>query len=617
MKRALLIACAIAAGTVCAQDTNITDENRSPIVISATRTPLPLDQAPASVSVISGQELEQKQVRTVADALREVPGVSVVQTGTPGQLTSVFVRGLKSEHIQVLIDGIPINQGLSGAFDFANLTTDDIDRIEITRGPQSTISGPRALAGVVQIFTKQGRDGFRGSISAEGGSFDSFREMLSASGRSGMFDFSLGASRFDTNNDRPNNQYRLTNIVNTIGFSPNDQLRISNLFTYYLADAGNPNVITSPRPFDNLLTERWLFGPSIEYRPFEWWTHKLIYSYDQERQVNNPNEDGFVGPTRALFRQYSIDYQNDIRATHWLTITSGVFYNRVDAQQERPEVLFGLPTLIEDKTENHALFLQFALKPIDNLLLVIGGRYDHFDRFGDVYTYRLAGNYRVEKTNTVLHASLATGFSPPSSQDKIFGDNFALEPEKNKGWDIGFDQTFFHGNVTFGGSWFYNELSNVIGFDGLFRTLNLGSARTAGVELSASVHPIRNATLTASYTYLETHKTSSADISQPPGARLPRRPRNEFHLTASYLWCEKLRTTVEAKYVNGREELNFGGPNFDIEDYTVCRFAAEYEINPHLKIFGRIENLTDEKYAEVFGFPNLGRGYYCGLSLSY
>jgi outer membrane receptor for ferric coprogen and ferric-rhodotorulic acid len=116
------------------------------IVVSATRTDIPLDQSPASVSVIPSEDLDQKQIERVSDALREVPGLSVVQTGTAGQLTSVFTRGLRSEHTQVLLDGVPINQGLQGAFNFADLTTDNIDRIEVVRGPQSTLYGPRATS---------------------------------------------------------------------------------------------------------------------------------------------------------------------------------------------------------------------------------------------------------------------------------------------------------------------------------------------------------------------------------------------------------------------------------------------------------------------------------------
>src|SRR5205809_4471118 len=191
------------------------------VVVSATRFDIPLDQSPASVSVISSDNLEQKQIERVSDALREVPGLSVLQTGTSGQLTSVFTRGLNSAHTQVLLDGIPINQGLAGQFDFANLTTDNIDRIEIVRGPQSTLYGPRALAGVIQIFTKRGEGQPGISLSAEGGSYDTFREWSQSDGKIDNFDYSVGASRLDTDNARPNNNYRNTAGIADVGWSPN------------------------------------------------------------------------------------------------------------------------------------------------------------------------------------------------------------------------------------------------------------------------------------------------------------------------------------------------------------------------------------------------------------
>src|SRR5882724_4259278 len=162
------------------------------VIVSATRFDIPLDQSPASVSVITSEDIEQKQTQRVSNALREVPGLSVVQTGTAGQLTSVFTRGLRSEHTQVLLDGVPINQGLQGAFNFADLTTDDIDRIEVVRGPQSTLYGPRALAGVIQLFTKRG-DGPPGiTASAEAGSYGTFRESLESDGQINNFDYSVG-----------------------------------------------------------------------------------------------------------------------------------------------------------------------------------------------------------------------------------------------------------------------------------------------------------------------------------------------------------------------------------------------------------------------------------------
>ena len=586
------------------------------VVVSATRFDIPLDQSPASASVITSQDIEQKQIQRVSDALREPPGLSVVQTGTAGQLTSVFIRGLRSEHTQVLLDGIPINQGLQGAFNFADVTTDDIDRIEVVRGPQSTIYGPRALAGVIQIFTKQGTGTPGVMLAAEGGSYDTFREWGQSDGKIDSFDYSVGASRLDTDNARPNNNYRNTAAIADVGWSPNAQLRIGSLFTYSVSDTGNPNTIFDPRPIDHFLTERWLIGPHIDWKPTEWWDHKFIFSYDHERQINDPNEDGFVGPTRALFERTQIDYQNDLRPTSWLTLTSGFYYSEVNAGQERPFVLFG-PTFISDLTEEIAGFVQTTFTPIENLIFVAGGRFDHFNQFGGVWTYRFAGSYKIEKTNTILHSSVGTGFSPPSSQDKIFGNNFGLKPERDLGWDIGIRQELWSDRVSSGLTYFHNDLSNLIGFNGLFQTLNLGAAETQGLEAELRAQPIPDLVFSASYTYLDAEKTSSKDISQLQGARLPRRPRNEVYVSASYLWSKRLRTVVEAKFVNAREELNFGGPNFDIEDYSFVNIAAEYEVNPHLSLFGRIDNLTNEHYSEVFGFPALGRAAYGGVKVRF
>ncbi len=608
------------------------------VVVSATRFEIPLDQSPATVSVIDSAEIETKQIERVSDALREVPGLSVVQTGTPGQLTSVFTRGLNSNQTQIMLDGIPINQGLSGAFNFADLTTDNVGRIEVARGPQSTIYGPSAMAGVIQIFTKEGQGTPGVTVTSEGGSYDTFRESIASDGQIGQFDYSLGASRLDTDNARPNNQYRNSAVIAHFGYTPDAKIRFELLTTYSLSDTGNPNVLLQPRPYDNFLTERWLLAPKVTLQVTDWWKQRFILSYDHERQVNDPNDDGFLFATRALFERTQVDYQNDLQVSSWFTITTGLFYQKVNAGQERPFVsqAFGpQPKFISDHTENDAGFLQGTID-FKNLVLVAGGRYDWFDQFGGVWTYRVAGSYKIDRTDTTLHSSVATGFTPPSSQDKLFRFNpnpgmplEPLQPERDFGWDIGIEQRLWEKRITLGVTYFHNDLSNLIGFNGLFETLNLGAARTQGVEIEAHASPIKNLLLTATYTYLDAEKTSKADISALQGSRLPRRPRNEVYLSASYLWFEKLRTTLSAKWVNAREEINFGAPNYDIEDYNFVNFAAEYEINSHFSIFGRIDNLTNEHYSDVHqlvsfpsrtvdsGFPELGRALYAGVKVRF
>src|SRR5438128_2091163 len=228
---ALSLALLAVVPVVCfAQETSPTpspgEAETEQVVVSATRFDIPLDQSPASVSVISSEELEQKQIERVSDALREVPGLTVAQSGAPGQLTSVFTRGLRSEHTQVLLDGIPINQGLAGLFNFADLTVDNIDRIEVVRGPQSTLYGPRALAGVIQLFTKRGSGPPSGAFSLEGGSNSTVRGTLATSGSEREFDYSMGLSGLTTDNERPNNQYRLWSGIANVGWSPNERLRI-------------------------------------------------------------------------------------------------------------------------------------------------------------------------------------------------------------------------------------------------------------------------------------------------------------------------------------------------------------------------------------------------------
>src|SRR5207302_6683107 len=177
--------------------------------------------------------------------------------------------------------------------------------------------------GAIQNFTKQGRGTPGVTFSEEGGTYDTFRESIASDGKIDNFDYSIGASRLDTDNARPNNQYRNTAAIADLGLSLTEQLRVGSLFTYSLSDIGLPNTIFDPKPLDNFLTERWLIAPQIDFHVGDWWDHKLIFSYDHERQLNDPNDDGFLFATRALFKRTTVDYQNDLRPTSWLTITSG------------------------------------------------------------------------------------------------------------------------------------------------------------------------------------------------------------------------------------------------------------------------------------------------------
>ena len=559
---------------------------------------------------------------------------------------------------------------MAGLFNFADLTGDGLDGIEVQRGPQSTLYGPRALAGTIQLFTRRGDEqdpgrAFTAEVSAEGGSFSTFRERVNFSGVLGsvaptlagpapkddkdkggsapaaavaagpvVFDYSVAGSRLDTDNDRPNNEYRNTAVLANLGltFRPlaltsagGEAPRLGLLISYSNSDTGDPNTIYDPRPLDNLVSERQLYAPNLDWQLTSWWHHHLVLEYDKERQVNDPNDDGFVGPTRAQFNRYQIDYQNDIAFSRWVTLTTGAFYENVFDYQERPFIsqTFGSqPQYVKDFTENEAGFAQFSVTPVKNLLFVAGGRFDHFNLFGDVGTYRFAGSYLFEKTGTTLRSSVATGYSPPAPQDRIFrfNTNDTLDPEKSFGYDFGFEQGFFKDRLHFGANYFHDDLSNVIGSDINGNTFNLGSARTQGIEAFARWEPIHHLLLRATYTYLDAINTSGSDFTnQAPGARLPRRARNEGFASVSYRAFDALTVGFEAKFVNGREDIGFPAPdflpkNFDLGGYTILRFVADYEFRHNLHVYGRVENLGDERYQEVYGYPALRRGFFGGLS---
>ena len=650
-----------------------------PIVVTATRLPVDEDASPAAITVISAEELAQRQTDRVADALRAVPGISVSQSGAPGQLTSVFTRGLNSDQTEVLIDGIPFNQGLAGEFNFADLTGDGIERIEVERGPQSTLYGPRAAAGTIQLFTRRG-DGldaaqpFTFDVSSEGGSFGTTRERVAVAGvlgapataappapgdakdgkggdaaapaavansGFGVFDYSLAVSQLDTENERQNNEYRNTAVVANLGFTPRaltldtfggSAPRLGVLIFYSYSDAASPDTIFAFQPYDNLLTERQLYAPNLEWQLTKWWHHRLVLEYDKERQVDNPNDaDTFTGPTRSTFYRYQLDYQNDIAFTHWLTLTSGVFYENVLVNQLRPDVsqAFGPEAVyLKDFTDNEAVFAQVSLTPSKNLLFVAGGRYDHFNLFGDVGTYRVAASYLIAQTGTTIRSSVASGFSPPDPQDRIFasGNLSALKAANTFGYDAGFEQGLFKGSLRFGANYFHNNLSNVIGFNSVtFATLNLGAARTEGLESFVEWEPVKGLLFRGTYTYLDAINTAGGAYGNlAPGARLPRRPRNEAFLSLGYRWpgpLSHLSTILEAKIVNGREDVTFNAAgnaqNFNLPDYTVLRLVGSYSINDHFSVFARVENLTNADYQEVYGYPALPRGFFGGVTVHY
>ena len=325
------------------------------IVISATRLPIPEEESPAEVSVITAEEFDERQIAPRGRCLARSAGPTVVQTGSPGQFTSVFTRGLRSEHTQVLLDGIPINQGLAGLFNFADLTMENIERIEVVRGPQSTIYGPRALAGVIQIFTQRGQGDAERRVHLEGGTFDTFRESLSSCGSCGtirLFGRAPAGSTPTTSARTTNTGSR--NAIANLGWSPNERCASAASSLTRDADTGNPNTIFAPRPRDNFLTERWLVAPRIDFTPVDWWRHQLIAEL-RSRAAGKRSERGRLRrpDPRALQTPHARLSERLRSRRRGSRSPPALFYSQVDAGQERPFVSSssGRSRFISDQTE--------------------------------------------------------------------------------------------------------------------------------------------------------------------------------------------------------------------------------------------------------------------------
>ena len=212
MFRSLLLFCVVAAipFVLLAQEASVPPTNRlEEVVVTGTRIPTETENAPNSISVITQEQIEQTQAHTVQEAVRDVPGVEVAQTGQPGGQTSVFLRGANGEHTLVLIDGVRVNSAFNSAFDFANLPVDNIDHIEILRGPQGTLYGSEAMGGVINIVTKRGAAQPTGSVLVEGGSDDAWRSRGSFAGTLGKLSLSAATSYFSSDNERTNSAVRV------------------------------------------------------------------------------------------------------------------------------------------------------------------------------------------------------------------------------------------------------------------------------------------------------------------------------------------------------------------------------------------------------------------------
>ncbi len=608
----------------------------SDVVISATKTKRPQIEVAGAISVIESKQIEEKNKLTVYDLLKDEYGLSLSQSGGPGKLAYVYLRGANSGHTLVLIDGVEMNMpnDPDNTFDFSGLPADNIEKIEILRGPQSTLYGSDALAGVINIITKKGNGKPKISLSAEGGSFHTYKGLGSLSGSLGKMNYSISLSRMKTDGfSSASAKYGNTekdgaenwNAVSSLGYSFNANLNI-NLFLRYNKGKSDFDQIGGKFGDDPTYIYKFEEGAYRLEGNFSSFGKKLnqklgisflrnIRKYSFDSTLYNP------ASSRSIYdgRKIKIDLQNDFQLTENDLVTLGIETEEEKANSEYYYASYPQYNLIsvfpDNSSRTTGIYLQNQYNYKNNFFISGGIRFDHQSRFGSVTTYKIAPAYLIWQTGTKLRATFGTGFKTPSLFylfDPAYG-NQNLKPEKSSGWDAGIEQFLFNSQLIFGCNYFSSSFSNLFSFDpATYKTINLNSAKTSGVEVYSTLKINNNFSIKTNYTltYAKDKSISSPDYDK----ELLRRPKNKIALNINYTFLDKGNANLEAIYAGKRFDKDFtNGKRVVLSAYSVINFALSFKLSEKLKLFGRIENLFNNYYEEVLGYATPGQSFYAGI----
>jgi vitamin B12 transporter len=602
-------------------------------VYGATRIPTPENQLGTSVTVITGDQIEQKQQRTLPEVLQDVPGLNVVQAGSPGGTASVFIRGTNANHTKVLVDGIDVSDPSStdGSFDFSQLLATDIDRVEVLRGPQSGLYGSEAIGGVINIITKTGNGPPKATAGVEGGSFGTFNQTAGISGSQARFNYNANIAHYRTTNTqvtpsdlvppgRPLNDdfYDNTTYATKLGANLTDNFDVGLVARYIDTDlrSTSDDLIAGPEAIRTDSDNHELFTRGTAHLTLfdGLFDQTLGYGYtNYRRRIFDPNDATLAfGNDPGYFRgdRTKLDYQGNIHVMAGQIVTIG-------AEHERDTINDSSPAT--GAYSNNAGFVQLQSSFGERFFNTASLRYDGNSQFGGATTYRIAPAVVVPETDTTFRGSVGTGFKAPTL-DQLF-DSFPafgffanpnLVPEKSFGWDAGVEQKFLDRRVSVGATYFHNNIKNLIDFNDTFTTLiNVGEATTYGVESFVAYKPWDVLSLRADYTYTMARN----DITDEA---LSRRPKHKASLSATWQVTERASLTGTVLYTGSWIDSNRSGTMAGLvaSPYTLVNIAGSYDVGHGVTAFARIDNLTDRHYQDPIGFLHQGIGVFGGVKVA-
>lgn len=649
-----------------AQDVAMADQSdviETPdVVVSATKTPIPVTQVTSAVQVISGEELERKKIKTVIDALRLADGVFATSSGGPGTEATVKMRGAFAKHTLVLIDGVIVNSPTTGTYDFANLTAENIERIEILRGAQSMLYGSDAIGGVINIYTKKGAGKPTASAFMEYGSFATIREGSQVSGAKGPVDFAASLSRWDTSSFSAINYRRGAaerdgfhnwNASGKLGVSLPKDGRLEFNLRWYNSDVNFDGFADSGAPADIFgakQTDRNLILSGTYDQPLtSWWTQKLTLAQAYERFFavsgnagRNLNTGGFItaNPNSCspnfdtCFTPFSSDLTVLNRRLEWqhnfqigkpLLLTAGYQFRE---EQGDAAGFFG-SAQPNKLISSNAGFAQAQVNLWDRLFMTGGVRQDSYNVFGDATTYRVTGGYLVKETGTKFRASYATGFKAPTLNDLFFQGfgNPNLKPEKSRSMDAGIDQSLLEGRVQLTAGYFWNRFRDLIqfafnpplcpAFTGGVCPINVAEAKTQGWELGFKATIAKALEVRGHYTYTLTRAFDNSINPLGSDKRLPRWPLDQVTLGLTYQPVEPARINVDYRFVGARNNDLANTPSQRQGSFSVVNASATYDVTKNWQVYGRVDNLFNQRYEEVLFFGTPVRSVYGGVKYTF
>jgi vitamin B12 transporter len=619
------------------QDTlsdDVGGSSREIIVTAANRTETSLDKIGQSVSVVDLAEIERRQTQNVADILRTLPGVTIARNGSTGGNTSVFIRGADSDQTVALIDGIKLNDPSSpgGGFNFGNLMTGNIERIEVLRGSQSVLWGSQAIAGVVNMVTRQPTDELQMSARGEYGFRDTVNFVANASGRSGPLSASVGAGWFQSDgisNFAESRGGRERDGYENIGANANFNLALTDAISldargWY--SRGHFNIDGFPPPsfgFADVNEESGtreivsytglnasLFGGRFRNRI----GFALTDTNRRNTALDGTPAETFRGEGRNERLEYQgiADITKDWQATFGLEQEISTFSSSS----------FGAPADV-GRARIYSGYAQVVGMLAEGFTLTGGMRQDDHDRFGGATTFGASAVYKLAATGTTLRASYAEGFKVPSLFQLLsdFG-NTALDPERSQGWDAGITQELIEGRLTLSATYFERDSENLILFvscplprtgictdrpSGTYDNIGLATAR--GAEFAVTLKPVDALQVQFSHGYVDTRNRTAGSANFD--RRLPRRPENSSSLLVDYRWSFGLETGVTLTNVS--EAFDNASNTTRLPGYVLADLRAMLPLGRNLELTARIENLFDEQYETVLRFGQMPRAAYFGI----